>query len=307
MNMTKTTTIMATILLLVGLLVGCGDVSEDTSGQDFSQVQIKATEVSEGIYMLEGSGGNLGLSVGEDGVFLIDDQFAPLTEKILTAIANITDDDVRFLVNTHWHGDHTGGNENLGKAGAVIVAHDNVRARMSAEQFREVFDQRIPASPAAALPVVTFPDKVTFHWNKERIVVMHVENAHTDGDSIVHFSNADVFHLGDVFFNGFYPFIDVSSNGSLEGYIRAVESVVMRASEDTVIIPGHGPLADADDLRAYLEVLRTARERIQSMIDDGMSEDEVVAALPMADYDEQWGGGFMNPENFLRLSYQSLQ
>ena len=136
---------------------------------------------------------------------------------------------------------------------------------------------------------------------------MHVENAHTDGDSIVHFSNADVFHLGDVFFNGFYPFIDVSSNGSLEGYIRAVESVVMRASEDTVIIPGHGPLADADDLRAYLEVLRTARERIQSMIDDGMSEDEVVAALPMADYDEQWGGGFMNPENFLRLSYQSLQ
>ncbi|MGE4658772.1 MAG: MBL fold metallo-hydrolase [Gammaproteobacteria bacterium] len=305
--MTKTTTIMATILLLVGLLVGCGDVSEDTSGQDFSQVQIKATEVSEGIYILEGSGGNLGLSVGEDGVFLIDDQFAPLTEKILTAIANITDDDVRFLVNTHWHGDHTGGNENLGKAGAVIVAHDNVRARMSAEQFREVFDQRIPASPAAALPVVTFPDKVTFHWNKERIVVMHVENAHTDGDSIVHFSNADVFHLGDVFFNGFYPFIDVSSNGSLEGYIRAVESVVMRASEDTVIIPGHGPLADADDLRAYLEVLRTARERIQSMIDDGMSEDEVVAALPMADYDEQWGGGFMNPENFLRLSYQSLQ
>ena len=154
---------------------------------------------------------------------------------------------------------------------------------------------------------MTFADRTTFHWNGQRIVVKHVENAHTDGDSVVWFADADVFHLGDVFFNGFYPFIDVSSNGSLEGYIRAVESVVMRASEDTVIIPGHGPLADADDLRAYLEVLRTARERIQSMINDGMSEDEVVAALPMADYDEQWGGGFMNPENFLRLSYQSLQ
>ncbi|SVC65302.1 uncharacterized protein METZ01_LOCUS318156 [marine metagenome] len=296
MNIIKTTMVVAVAM-----------VGTQALGQDFSQVQIRTTEVAEGIYMLEGSGGNLGLSVGTDGAFLIDDQFAPLSEKISAAIADITNDDVRFLVNTHWHGDHTGGNENFGNAGAIIVAHDNVRARMSTEQFREIFDQRIPASPATALPIVTFADRTTFHWNGQRIVVKHVENAHTDGDSVVWFADADVFHLGDVFFNGFYPFVDVSSNGSLEGYISAVEGVLMRTTENTTIIPGHGPLANANDLRAYLEVLRTARERIQSAIDGGMSEDETVAADLMADYDEQWGGGFMNPENFVRLSYKSLQ
>ncbi len=289
------------------MVVAVAMVGTQALGQDFSQVQIRTTEVAEGIYMLEGSGGNLGLSVGTDGAFLIDDQFAPLSEKISAAIADITNDDVRFLVNTHWHGDHTGGNENFGNAGAIIVAHDNVRARMSTEQFREIFDQRIPASPETALPIVTFADRTTFHWNGQRIVVKHVENAHTDGDSVVWFADADVFHLGDVFFNGFYPFVDVSSNGSLEGYISAVEGVLMRTTENTTIIPGHGPLANANDLRAYLEVLRTARERIQSAIDGGMSEDETVAADLMADYDEQWGGGFMNPENFVRLSYKSLQ
>jgi len=296
MNIIKTTMVIAVAM-----------VGTQALGQDFSQVQIKTTEVAEGIYMLEGSGGNLGLSVGTDGVFLIDDQFAPLSEKISAAIAGITDDDVRFLINTHWHGDHTGGNENFGNAGAIIVAHDNVRARMSTEQFREIFDQRIPASPATALPIVTFADRTTFHWNGQRIVVKHVENAHTDGDSVVWFADADVFHLGDVFFNGFYPFVDVSSNGSLEGYISAVEGVLMRTTENTTIIPGHGPLANANDLRAYLEVLRTARERIRSAIDGGMSEDEAVTADLTADYDEQWGGGFMNPENFVRLSYKSLQ
>ena len=296
MNIIKTTMVIAVAI-----------VGTQALGQDFSQVQIKTTEVAEGIYMLEGSGGNLGLSVGTDGAFLIDDQFAPLSEKISAAIADITNDDVRFLVNTHWHGDHTGGNENFGNAGAIIVAHDNVRARMSTGQFREIFDQNIPASPAMALPIVTFADRTTFHWNGQRIIVKHVENAHTDGDSVVWFTDADVFHLGDVFFNGFYPFVDVSSNGSLEGYISAVEGVLMRTTENTTIIPGHGPLANANDLRAYLEVLRTARERIQSAIDGGMSEDETVAADLMADYDEQWGGGFMNPENFVRLSYKSLQ
>ena len=296
MNIIKTTMVVAVAM-----------ANAQALGQDFSQVQIKTTEVAEDIYMLEGAGGNLGLSVGADGAFLIDDQYAPLSEKISAAIANITDGDVRFLVNTHWHGDHTGGNENFGNAGAIIVAHDNVRTRMSTGQFREIFDQNIPASPATALPIVTFTDRTTFHWNGQRIIVKHVENAHTDGDSVVWFADADVFHLGDVFFNGFYPFVDVSSNGSLEGYISAVEGVLMRATEDTVIIPGHGPLANTNDLRIYLEVLRTARERIQSAIDSGMSEDEVVAAELMADYDEQWGGGFINPENFVRLSYKSLQ
>jgi len=296
MNIIKTTMVVAVAM-----------ANAQALGQDFSQVQIKTTEVAEDIYMLEGAGGNLGLSVGADGAFLIDDQYAPLSEKISAAIGNITDGDVRFLVNTHWHGDHTGGNENFGNAGAIIVAHDNVRTRMSTGQFREIFDQNIPASPATALPIVTFTDRTTFHWNGQRIIVKHVENAHTDGDSVVWFTDADVFHLGDVFFNGFYPFVDVSSNGSLEGYISAVEGVLMRATEDTAIIPGHGPLANTNDLRIYLEVLRTARERIQSAIDSGMSEDEVVAAELMADYDEQWGGGFINPENFVRLSYKSLQ
>ncbi len=274
--------------------------------QDFSAIEIETIQVAGGVYMLVGAGGNIGLSVGDDGAFVVDDQFAPLNEKIMAAIAAVTDADVKFLVNTHFHGDHTGGNEAFGAAGAVIVAHENVRARMSTDQFREIFNQPIPASPSGALPIVTFSDEMTFHWNGDTIRAIHVAPAHTDGDTILHFQDANVIHMGDTFFNGVYPFIDVSSNGDINGIIAAGYRALGIANEDTAIIPGHGPVSDAAGLAAWLDVLKVTRVSMQSLIDRGMSEDEAVAARPTAAFDEQFGGGFMNPENFNRLLYQSL-
>lgn len=276
--------------------------------EDFSNVQIQTTEVAEGVYMLVGAGGNLSLSVGEDGAFLVDDQFAPLSDKILAAIAAVTDSDVRFLVNTHFHGDHTGGNEAIGRTGAIIVAQENVRARMSTDQFRAIFNQPIPASPPGALPIVTFVDRINFHWNGTEIVAFHVPNAHTDGDAIIAYPEKNVIHMGDVFFNGAYPFVDVSSDGSLDGYISGVERTLALpfVNAQTKIIPGHGALATPADLRRFLGVLTTAKQRLQSLIDRGLSEDQAVAENPMREYNDEWGGGFMNPENFVRLSYQSL-
>lgn len=274
--------------------------------QDFSQVQIQTTEISDGLYMMVGAGGNLALSVGEDGAFLVDDQYAPLSDKIMAAISEVTDDDVEFLVNTHWHGDHTGGNEAFGNAGAVIVAHDNTRVRMTTEQFMEIFGMSIPPAAAAAVPIVTFDDEMTFHWNGETIRAFHVGTAHTDGDLILHFENADVFHMGDTYFNGMYPFIDVSSNGDINGIIAAGYRVLAMAGPNAQIIPGHGPLATPDDLRDWLQILRITRESMRDLIDEGLSEDEVVAARPTAEFDESHGGGFMNPENYNRLLYQSL-
>ena len=193
------------------------------------------------------------------------------------------------MINTHWHGDHTGGNENFGKGGAVIIAHNNVRTRMSTEQVMAAMNQTIPASPTVALPVLTFPTRATFHWNGNTVNVTHVDNAHTDGDSIVHFTNLNAFHMGDTFVNGQYPFIDYSSNGSIEGIIAAAEFVLARSDANTKIIPGHGALATPNDLRAYLNVVRGTRDRIQTLITQGRSEDDVVAAKPTAEWDADLG------------------
>ncbi len=275
--------------------------------EDFSAVEIETVQVADGVYMLVGAGGNIGLSVGDDGAFVIDDQFAPLSDKIMAAIAEITDADVEFLVNTHYHGDHTGGNEAFGAAGALIFAHDNVRVRMSTDQFRSIFDQPIPASPEGALPVVTFSDEMSFHWNGDNIRAIHQPPAHTDGDSILHFQNANVIHMGDTFFLGCYPFIDVDSGGDINGIIAGGYRALSLADEDTAIIPGHGPLSDADGLASWLEMLKATRVSMQSMIDQGMSEDEALAARPTAEFDNEVDEGcFINPENYNRLLYQSL-
>jgi glyoxylase-like metal-dependent hydrolase (beta-lactamase superfamily II) len=272
----------------------------------YAAVQIETVQAADGVYMLVGAGGNVGLSIGEDGAFVIDDQFAPLSDKIMAAIAALTDENVTFLVNTHYHDDHTGSNDAFGAAGAIIVAHENVRARMSTDQFRAIFNQSFPARSAGALPIVTFSDEMTLHWNGDTIRVIHVAPAHTDGDSILHFQNANVIHTGDTFFNGFYPFIDVGSGGDIDGIIAAGYRVLALADEDTVIIPGHGPLSDAAGLAAWLDMLKVTRGSMQSLIDEGLSEDEAIAARPTAETDEQYGGGFMNPEVYNRLLYQSL-
>jgi glyoxylase-like metal-dependent hydrolase (beta-lactamase superfamily II) len=276
-------------------------------GQDFSKVEIKTEQLAPGVHMLTGAGGNIGLSVGEDASFIVDDQFAPLTDKIVAAIRTITDKPVRFVVNTHWHGDHTGGNENFGKAGAVIVAHDNVRKRMSTEQFNVVFKSTTPASPKAALPVVTFAESVTLHLNGDTVQVTHVPPAHTDGDSIVHFTKANVIHMGDLFMNGFYPFIDVGSGGHVDGVVGAAEKALAMANDQTKIVPGHGPLATKADLKAFRDMVAAIRDRVSALVKEGKSLEEVQAAQPSKEFDAKWGGGFMKPEQFVGLVYASLQ
>lgn len=264
--------------------------------QDFSGVEIRTVPVADGLYMLVGQGGNIGLSVGDDGALIVDTQYAPLSEKITNAVSAAGGGDVEFVINTHWHGDHAGGNANFGRAGAVIMAHTNVRTRLAAAD---------DADPAG-LPIVTFPDRIRFHWNGDEVDVFYLQPAHTDGDSIVHFTNRNAFHMGDTFPNGTYPFIDVDSGGSFDGLIAAGDSVLALADDDSVIIPGHGPLANRADLEEWIGIMKTIRGRIQSLIDDGASADEVVAAGVTSEWDAAMGGGFMNPETFTRLAYQSL-
>jgi glyoxylase-like metal-dependent hydrolase (beta-lactamase superfamily II) len=275
--------------------------------EGFEKVEVTPAKVAEGVYVLTGRGGNIGVSIGEDGAFLIDDQYAPLTTKVRVAVTTLTPHPIRFVVNTHWHGDHTGGNENLGKAGAVIVAHENVRKRMSTEQFLEAFNSKVPASPKAALPVVTFGDAVTFHLNGDEIRSFHVPPAHTDGDTIIHFKKANVVHMGDCFFNGSYPFIDLSSGGSVDGLIAAADKVLGLVDMNTKIIPGHGPVADKAALQIYRDVVATVRDRVKAMVAAGKTLEEVKAAQPTREFDAKWGGGFMKPDVWLAIVYQSLK
>ncbi len=245
---------------LVALAVGASlIIGVQVVAQDMSKVEIKPTQLSKTVWMMEGAGGNLGVSAGEDMTFVVDDQFAPLSEKITAAVGKLSSRPVQFILNTHSHFDHTGGNENFGKAGAVIVAHENVRKRLSAEQVIEALKMKLPPAPKAALPVVTFTNDISFHLNGEDIRIFHVPRAHTDGDAIVHFTGSDVIHMGDTYFNGLYPFIDYSSAGRVEGMIAAADKVLGMAGEKTKIIPGHGPLSNKAELKAYRDMLATIR------------------------------------------------
>jgi glyoxylase-like metal-dependent hydrolase (beta-lactamase superfamily II) len=289
------------------IIISCLVATSAFAQQDFSKVQIKTIPVARGVYMLVGSGGNIGLSVGQDGAFLIDDQYAPLTDKILKAISAVTDKPVHFLVNTHWHYDHTGGNENIGKGDTIIVAHENVRKRLAKGQFMKVFNANIPPSPPKALPVITFDDSVTFHWNDETLEVVHARSAHTDGDAVIYFKSTNVVHVGDLFFNGIYPFIDGESGGSMEGVIAGVGEVLDRIDDNTKVIPGHGPLGNKTDLKAYRDMLAGVHERMTKLIKAGKHIDEIVAAKPTADYDAKWGGGFLKPDQWVQIVYSAMQ
>ena len=265
-------------------------------------VQIRVERVAPGVAVLFGRGGNIGLSYGSDGNILIDDQYAPLTERILAAIRTLDPDPIRFVINTHWHGDHTGGNENVGRTGAVIVAHDNVRRRMSMEQL--VRGDIVAPSPAGALPVVTFSEGVTFHLNGDDLRVVHVANAHTDGDALVYFTRANVLHMGDVFWNGMLPFIDLDSGGSIDGMIAGVVAGLDIANDQTVVIPGHGPVGRRADLERFRDMLIHVRNRIGQGIAAGRTLEELKAEGHADAYAH--AGDFITPASFTETVYRSL-
>ena len=270
------------------------------------EIQYVATPLSATVTMLQGAGGNVAVSHGMDGVYLIDDQLKPQSAQLLAEVRKISDQPIRFVINTHYHYDHMGGNEAAGEAGAVIIAHDNVRQRLTTEQFNNVFNSATPPWPEGALPVVTFNDRITLHLNGEAAEVIHVARGHTDGDSIVHFTGSDVIHMGDIYFHGLYPFIDLDGGGTIDGMIAAVDVALERADGDTRIIPGHGPVTGRAELAAYRDFLAAARERVKALVDQGRTLEETIAAKPTAEWDEAMGGKFISPAQFVTFIYNSL-
>jgi cyclase len=287
----------------IGIGLFAALLSSRVVAQDQVDVRMELAPVAEGIYVLYGQGGNIGVSVGEDGLLLIDDQFAYMTTKIRTAVATVSDRPVRMVLNTHWHGDHTGGNEALARDGAMIVAHENVRARMNSRHFSTFFNSTSEPSPREALPVVTFDRNVTVHLNGQTIRLEHAPTAHTDGDAIVYFEEANVVHMGDNFFNGLYPFIDADSGGSIVGMVAAIDTALGHINDETQVIPGHGPLSDKQGLRAFRDLLDTVASRMRTAIDAGRSVEDIVASKPTADFDGKWGQGFIEPDDWVALVY----
>jgi glyoxylase-like metal-dependent hydrolase (beta-lactamase superfamily II) len=294
--------VMRNILTAAALLLA----APASAQPDMSAVQIRVERIAPGVAVLFGAGGNIGLSYGEDGNVVVDDQFAPLTDKILAAVATIDPDPVRFVLNTHWHFDHTGGNEALGKRGAVIIAHDNVRRRMSTEQFIAAMNQKIEPSPKDALPVVTFAEGVTLHLNGDTLHVVHVANAHTDGDALIHWQKANVLHMGDTFFHKeSFPFVDLSSGGSIDGMIAATNQGLRMANDATRIIPGHGPVASRAEFTAYRDMLVDIRAKVAAGIKARRTLAQIQASAPAAPYGMP--AGFIKPDAFVEAVYTSLK
>ena len=271
-----------------------------------SEVKTMIVPVAEQIYMITGEGGNIGLFIGTDGTFLIDDQFAPLTDQIVSAIKSAGGEFPRFLINTHYHGDHTGGNENLGQGGTLIFSHHNVRERLSTGTFIAAFNMKREPLAKDGLPVVTFSEDITFHLNGNTIRAIHLPRAHTDGDSFIYFKEANVIHAGDIFFNGLYPFIDVDHGGSVKGMIKAVDDILSMADDKTKIIPGHGPLGDKSQLTGYRQMLETVYERLSKLKKEGKTVQEAVAAKPLADLEETWGDGIFKGDSWIEIIYSGI-
>ena len=280
----------------------------NAQGQNFDDVEITSHKVTDNIYMLEGAGGNIGLFFGEDGAFMIDDQFAPLTDKIVAAIRELTDEEIRFLINTHVHGDHVGGNENFSAIGAVIVAHDNVRHRMVEGPANLRSEENDPPSAVEALPVITLGDEISFHLNGERVNIVSFGPGHTDGDVFIHFTGSNVMHMGDVFRTTTYPIIDFDNGGNFHGIIAGLTKAMERADDNTIIIPGHGVISDKAMVQQVIDMYADILDGVKSLKDGGSSVDEVVTANPGAEYDERWAGEgvFGGKEAMLRRIYVEL-
>jgi glyoxylase-like metal-dependent hydrolase (beta-lactamase superfamily II) len=276
--------------------------TQQAVSQNFDSVKIKTIKITETIYMLEGDGGNIGVLTGKDGIVMIDDQFAPLSEKIKTALKALSDKPVRFIINTHFHGDHTGGNENFGGEGAIIVAQENTRVRMNSDQFIAAFNTQAKAAPYNALPKVTFTESVTLHLNGQTVQVFHVKNAHTDGDAIIYFKESNVFHAGDVFVRYGLPFIDQPNGGSIDGMISGVDQLLTLVDDNSKIIPGHGALCGKKELFEYKEMLVTVRDRILNAINQGKTLEQIINMDPVKEFP-----AVFERKDFIKTVYDSLK
>lgn len=290
-------------LLILALLMA---TSAGTYAQQ-QKVSYSTFQLSDTVYMLVGRGGNVGISAGDDGLYIIDDQLGPITSQLLEAIRKISNQPIRYVINTHFHFDHTGGNEAISGTGTVIIAHDNIRKRMTSEQVNLFLPRTTPPHPQAALPVLTFNDRISLHLNGETATAYHVANGHTDGDSIIHFPLSNVIHMGDMYFNGMYPYVDLEAGGAIQGVIQAADLALSLADDETRIIPGHGPLAITEDLRNYRDLLVKATSNVQALIDGGMNLQQVIAAQPTAEWDEELGGVWITPAQFTTFIYNSLE
>lgn len=270
-------------------------------GQDFSKVEMKATHVAGNIWMLEGSGGNIGVSVGPDGLLIVDDQFAPLADKIKAALKGLGEGKLKFVINTHWHGDHTGGNPVFG-VDSTIIAHTNVRKRLSSTNT--VMNQTVEPAPKVALPVITFDESLSVHFNGEEIKAIHYPNGHTDGDGVIYFTGANVVHMGDDFVTYGFPFVDLNSGGSVEGIIKTVGNVIAKVPANAKIIPGHGPLSTVEDMKKFQQVLIETSDIVRKQMQAGKSLDEIKAAGLPAKYDS-WSKGFITTPIWIETIYKS--
>jgi glyoxylase-like metal-dependent hydrolase (beta-lactamase superfamily II) len=272
---------------------------------DYNKVQITAEQLSANVYVLYGAGGNMALVTGEQQNYLIDDQFAPLSDKILFKIKSINDKPLAYVLNTHWHGDHTGGNENLAKEGALIIASDQVYDRL--KEGQQSARRNTPPAVIEALPVISFSDQMHLRYRKDaHIHAMHVNDAHTDGDSFYYFPEENVIHMGDNFSNAKYPFIDLSSGGDIDGLLSNLNMAQAMLNDDSKIIPGHGPAAALKDLKAYTHVLETCVELLRELRDQGLTVEEILAENPLAEWNDRYGDGFIGPEAFIRSVLESL-
>lgn len=289
--------LIPTLLLLVAASV----VHAQT---DWSKVEVTATKVAGNVHMLQGAGGNIGVSVGPDGILIVDDQFAPLADKIKAALKTLGEGKLKFVLNTHWHGDHTGGNVVFGPE-APIIAHDNVRKRLSTEQRSEFFNRTTPASPKEALPVITFGHSLSVHFNGEEIRVIHFPHGHTDGDSVIFFDNSNVVHMGDNFFAGRFPFVDLDSGGSVEGLAKNIGEIIKKLPANVKIIPGHGPISSLDDLKLYHRMLVETIEVVRQKKAAGKTIEQIKAEGFPVEWKE-WGTGFIKTDAWIQLIHRSL-
>jgi glyoxylase-like metal-dependent hydrolase (beta-lactamase superfamily II) len=291
---------------LAAAFAALGPTVEAQQQPDFSNVEIKTTPLGNGLFMLEGQGGNITVAVTGDGIIMVDDQFAPLSDKIKTAIAALSPGKIRYLVNTHHHGDRTGGNANFAKDGVTIVAQENLRSRLAGNALNNQ-GAAAAAAPAAALPIVTFKDGMNLRLGGKNAEIVHVPPSHTDGDSYVYFRNENVLATGDIFSSTRFPNVDVRNGGGIDGMIAVQANLLQTSNDDTKIVPGHGPLAKRADIIAFRDMLRTSRDRVAKLVTEGKSEDEVIAAKPLADLEVTRKTDDANRDAFTRLVYRSIK